>query len=192
MEALERNRVIHWLRENVSPQRLDHILGVEQTARDLAHCHGVDPVKAGQAGLLHDLAKFFPPEKLLAIAKDHNLQLDPILEKTPHLIHADVSAIIAQKEFTVNDPEILDGIRLHTLGAVDMAPLACLIFVADAMEPTRGDSLDLQKLRQVAQKNLYQAVRMTCEQTLIYLMQHHKTIHPQVILTRNWALQMEK
>lgn len=192
MGQLNRSSVIGWLKENVSPQRLDHILGVEDTAITLALIHGVDPAKAGQAGLLHDLAKFFPPEKLLAIAREHNLQLDQILSTNPHLIHADVSAIIAQTEFGVDDPEILDGIRLHTLGAVNMGPLACLIFVADAMEPTRGNSLDLRKLRQVATNNLHQAVRMTCEQTLAYLIQHRKIIHPQVILTRNWALQMEK
>ncbi len=192
MEQLDRSRVIYWLKENVSPQRLEHILGVEHTARELAPLHGIDATKAAQSGLLHDLAKFFPPPKLLAIAREHNLQLDQILIDSPHLIHAEVSAVIARTEFGVTDPEVLDGIRLHTLGAVAMAPLACLIFVADAVEPTRGNSLELQKLRQVMRNNLHQAVRMTCDQTLTYLIQHHKIIHPQVILTRNWALKMEK
>lgn len=192
MVELDRSRVIHWLQENVSLQRLDHILGVEQTAVQWAPLHKVDPIKAGQAGLLHDLAKFFPPTKLLVIAKEHNLPLDPILQATPHLIHADVSAIIAAEEFGVDDPDVLNAIRCHTLGAVPMDLLSCLIFVADALEPTRGNGLEIEKLRQVAQHNLYQAVRLTCEQTLTYLIKHHKVIHPQVILTRNWALQMEK
>ncbi|MBE9195400.1 MULTISPECIES: bis(5'-nucleosyl)-tetraphosphatase (symmetrical) YqeK [Synechocystis] len=192
MAELDRQGVIQWLRCNVSPQRLDHILGVEKTAVQWAPLHGVDPIKAGQAGLLHDLAKFFPPAKLLAIAEEHRLPLDPILQASPHLIHADVSAVIASEEFGVDDPDVLTAIRCHTLGAVPMDPLACLIFVADALEPTRGNSLELEKLRQVAQHNLYQAVRLTCEQTLTYLIKHHKVIHPRVILTRNWALQMAK
>ncbi|AIE72896.1 MULTISPECIES: bis(5'-nucleosyl)-tetraphosphatase (symmetrical) YqeK [unclassified Synechocystis] len=192
MVELDRSRVIHWLQENVSPQRLDHILGVEQTAVQWAPYHGIDAGKAGQAGLLHDLAKFFPPSKLLAIAEAQELPLDPILSASPHLIHADVSAVIAAEEFGVDDPDILTAIRCHTLGAVPMDPLACLIFVADALEPTRGNSLELEKLRQVAQHNLYQAVRLTCEQTLTYLIKQHKIIHPQVILTRNWALKMAK
>lgn len=192
MVELDRSRVIHWLQENVSPQRLDHIFGVEQTAMQWALLHGIDPIKAGQAGLLHDLAKFFPPAKLLTIAKEHQLPLDPILCSTPHLIHADVSAIIATEEFGVDDPDVLTAVRCHTLGAVPMDLLSCLIFVADALEPTRGNGLELEKLRQVAKHNLYQAVRLTCEQTLTYLIKHHKVIHPQVILTRNWALQMEK
>ena len=192
MTFLQREQAIAWLKDQVSPQRLDHILGVESTAMALAAYYQLDVQAAGTAGLLHDLAKFFPPPKLLAIAKEHHLSLDPVLEATPHLIHADVSAIVAQQEFAVTDAEILAGIRFHTLGAPEMSPLACVIFVADAIEPTRGNSPSLEKLRQVATHNLYQAVRMTCDFTLDYLVNHRKIIHPRMILTRNWALHREK
>lgn len=187
-----REKVIAWLKGQVSLQRLDHILGVEATARQLASRYHLDCQRAARAGLLHDLAKFFPPQRLLAIAREHHLPLDPVLEATPHLLHADVSAIVAQQEFAVTDPDILDGIRLHTLGAPAMGPLACVIFVADAIEPTRGNDPALEKLRQVAAHNLEQAVRMTCDHTLDYLVKHHKIIHPRMVLTRNWALQREK
>jgi len=191
MALVHRESVIAWLKGQVSPQRLDHILGVEATAIAMAQVHQLDPQRAATAGLLHDLAKFFPPPQLLAIAREHQLSLDPILEKTPHLLHADVSAIVAQQEFNVTDPDILDGIRFHTLGSPAMSPLACVIFVADATEPTRGNDPGLEKLRQVASHNLYQAVRMTCDYTLDYLVKHRKIIHPRMILTRNWALQQE-
>ena len=192
MIFLQRKQAIAWLKDQVSPQRLDHILGVEATAITLASVYHLDTQAAATAGLLHDLAKFLPPQKLLAIAKEHHLALDPVLEATPHLIHADVSAIVAQQQFKVTDPDILNGIRFHTLGSPEMGKLACVIFVADAIEPTRGLSPELEKLRQVASHNLYQAVRMTCDDTLAYLVNHHKVIHPRMILTRNWALQKEK
>ena len=192
MSFVIREQAIAWLQDNVSPQRLDHILGVEATAIALASVYGLDTQTAATAGLLHDLAKFFPPQKLLAIAQEHQLDLDPILETTPHLIHADISASVAQQEFKITDPDILNSIRFHTLGMPEMSKLACVIFVADAIEPTRGSDPSLEKLRQVAPHNLEQAVRMTCDYTLDYLVKHHKIIHPRMILTRNWALQREK
>jgi HD superfamily phosphohydrolase YqeK len=73
-----REAVIHWLTENVSAHRLEHILGVEKLSAELAEQHGVDRQKAAQAGLMHDLAKFFPPPRLLAIAEEDGIELDDV------------------------------------------------------------------------------------------------------------------
>ncbi|MBJ7899760.1 MAG: HD domain-containing protein [Cyanobacteria bacterium RI_101] len=189
---LDRERVIAWLKEEVSAERLAHIFGVEAMSRELALVHGADPELAAQAGLLHDLAKFFPKERLLKLARQAGLTLDPILEATPHLIHADVSALVAQQEFGVKNPKILGAIRHHTLGEPGMGKLSRVVFVADALEPNRGDSPDLTALRQTARVNLDRAVRQTCDRTLSYLLKHQKTIHPRLVETRNWALQRER
>ena len=65
-----REQVLSWLAENVSARRLQHILGVEQMCRELAHLHQVDEQQAVQAGLMHDLAKFFKSKKLLKNGRD--------------------------------------------------------------------------------------------------------------------------
>ena len=187
-----RDLVLQWLQENVSNHRLQHILGVEQTCIDLAHSHKEDPIKAGKAGLLHDLAKFFPPKKLLRLAKKNKIAIDSICENSPHLLHADISAIVAQKEFAVADPEILDAIANHTLGNPGMSKLSCIVFVADAIEPNRGDNAELQVLRDIATQNLYQCTWKTSDYSLKHLINSQKTIHPRTILTRNWALKKTK
>ena len=64
-----RDRVISWLQKNVSKHRLQHILGVESTCIKLARCHQLDEDRAAQAGLMHDLAKFFSPRKLLKVSR---------------------------------------------------------------------------------------------------------------------------
>lgn len=189
---LDRERVIAWLRQEVSAERLAHIFGVEEMSRELAEIHGADPEQAAQAGLLHDLAKFFPKERLLKLARQGGVKLDPILEAMPHLIHADVSALVAEEEFGVKHPKILGAIRHHTLGEPGMGKLSRVVFVADALEPNRGQTPELEALRQTARINLEQAVRQTCDQTLNYLLKHQKTIHPRLIETRNWALQRER
>ena len=183
-----RDRVISWLEKNVSPHRLQHILGVEQTSVDLARCHQVNEVKAAQAGLMHDLAKFFPPKKLLKIAEEAKIAVDEICLNSPHLIHADVGAVVARREFGIEDREILDAIANHTLGTPRMSKLSCVVFLADALEPNRGDNAELNTMRDLAKRNLYKCVQQTSDYSLKYLVSQQKIIHPRAILTRNWAL----
>ena len=54
-------------------------------------------------------------------------------------LHAPVSAYIAQKDFGVNDPEILSAIRWHTLGKINMSDFEKVIFLADKIEPNTRD-----------------------------------------------------
>ncbi|MGK7899142.1 MAG: bis(5'-nucleosyl)-tetraphosphatase (symmetrical) YqeK, partial [Xenococcus sp. (in: cyanobacteria)] len=143
-------------------------------------------------GLLHDLAKFFPPKKLLRLAKKNKIAIDSICEHNPHLLHADISAIVAHQEFAVDDSDILEAIANHTLGNPKMSKLSCIVFVADAIEPNRGDNPELQALRNIATKNLYQCTWKTSDYSLKHLINSQKTIHPRTILTRNWALKKAK
>lgn len=191
-EVSQRHRVISWLEKNVSQHRLKHILGVEQTCIDLARHHQLNEEKAAQAGLMHDLAKFFPPKKLLKIAKQEKLEVDEICLRVPHLIHADISAVVAQQEFGIKDKKILKAIANHTLGMPGMSKLSCVVFIADALEPNRGDSAELNSMRNIAKKNLYKCVQQTSDYSLKYLVSQQKVIHPRTILTRNWALDKVK
>ncbi|NES71334.1 MAG: HD domain-containing protein [Okeania sp. SIO2D1] len=184
-----RQQVLTWLANNVPASRVRHILGVEDMAIQLAHHYQVDEVKAGMAGLMHDLAKYFQPTQLLAMAQTEGLTIDPICQANPHLLHADVSAIVARDEFAVQDEEVLTAIRNHTLGSPQMSVLSCIIFVADALEPNRGNNSQLKKMRQVSRENLYESVRQTSDYSLQYLLKRRCPIHPRTVLTRNWALQ---
>lgn len=183
-----RDRIISWLRENVSPHRLQHILGVEETSIALARCHQVNEQQAAKAGLMHDLAKFFPPPKLLKIAAEAKIPIDEICLNQPHLLHAEVGAVVARQVFKVDDQEILTAIGNHTLGTPQMSELSCVVFIADALEPNRGDNPELAAMRTVATKNLYKGVQQTSDYSLKYLVNKQKVIHPRTILTRNWAL----
>ena len=191
-ELSQRHRVISWLKKNVSEHRLQHILGVEQTSIDLARYHNLNEKKAAQAGLMHDLAKFFPAKKLLKIAKEENIEVDEVCLKSPHLLHADIGAVVAQQEFGVKDEKILAAIANHTLGMPKMSKLSCVVFIADAIEPNRGDSDELNAMRATARENLYKCVRQIGDYSLKYLVSQQKIIHPRTILTRNWALAKSK
>ncbi|MCW6035587.1 bis(5'-nucleosyl)-tetraphosphatase (symmetrical) YqeK [Spirulina subsalsa FACHB-351] len=186
---MERDRILAWLADQVPPARLRHILGVEQLAQDLAAHYQLNVIQAQKAGLMHDLAKYFSPSRLLAIAQQAGIEIDDICHTTPHLLHAEVSAIIARDEFGETDPEVLNAIRHHTLGQPDMSPLSCILFIADALEPNRGNSEELVKLRHTMKEDLYGTVWKTSDYGLQYLLNKRCIIHPRTILTRNWAMQ---
>lgn len=192
VQHLWREKVIAWLENNVSTHRIEHILGVEATCIELAEQYQVSPKKAAKAGLLHDLAKFFPPDKLLKIASKAEIKIDPISQQHPHLLHADVSAVIAEEEFDVKNPQILAAISNHTLGCPKMSPLSCIVYIADTIEPGRGNTPQLNRLREIAAKDLYLGVWETSDYALQYLISDRKLIHPRTVATRNWALKKAK
>lgn len=190
--AVKRDRVLAWLKDHVPPSRLNHILRVEQMAEELARHHNLDVETARAAGLMHDLAKYFKPEKLLEMARAEGLEIDPVSEATPHLLHAEVSAIVARDTFGVKDEEVLQAIANHTLGRPGMSLLSCIVFLADTLEPGRGNTADLQALRQISYQNLDQAIWLTCDYSLKQLLENRYLIHPRTIATRNWFLQTVK
>jgi predicted HD superfamily hydrolase involved in NAD metabolism len=187
-----RESVLNWLSERVPAARITHILGVEESAGNLARIYGLDEAKARSAGLLHDLAKYFKPQVLLQMAKAEGLELDSVLTAHPHLLHADASAIVARDEFGVVDREILEAIANHTLGRPNMSPLSCMVFIADTIEPSRGNTPELKALREASVQNLYAAVWKISDYSLKYLLETRCYIHPRTVLTRNWALQMSR
>ena len=53
------------------------------------------------------------------------------------LLHAHVGKVIAEKQFGINDADILHSIELHTTGGESMSVLDKVLFVADFIEPGR-------------------------------------------------------
>jgi predicted HD superfamily hydrolase involved in NAD metabolism len=192
MEITMRDRILSWLEHHVNPRRLQHILRVETFCGELAEHHQLDVEKAKQAGFLHDLAKSFKPQQLLEIADHEGLEIDEILKADPHLLHADVSAIVARDEFGVTDEEILEAIRNHTLGNPQMSQLSCLVYLADTLEPGRGQNPELEDLRNTCFENLMLALWRTGDYCLQQLVEQERMIHPRTLSTRNWAMQQTK
>lgn len=185
-----RDRVLTWLADNVPASRLQHILGVEQMSVELARHYHLDVGKAAFAGLMHDLAKYFKPSVLLQMARDEGIEIDPVFEAAPHLLHADVSAIVARDRFGMQDEAVLQAIAHHTLGRPGMSQLSCVVYLADSLEPSRGNTPELERLRQVSFSSLYKAVWLTGDYSLKFLVDSRCLIHPRTILTRNWAIGM--
>ena len=145
---MDYTKTLKWLKENLSEQRYIHTLGTAQCAKELAKKYNLDTEKAYIAGLLHDCAKCFPNEKLIAIIKEH-LEVEEWEMLNYKTLHAPVSAYVANTEFSITDKEILSAIRWHTLGKLDMSDFEKVIFLADKIEPNTRDKEYSKKMMNI-------------------------------------------
>ena len=75
---------------------------------------------------------------------------------TPELAHSKVGAAILQKDFGIEDVEILMSISSHTAGRYGMSLLEEIIYVADAIEINRTYA-EAPELRELAKQDLDKA-----------------------------------
>ncbi|MEE1013006.1 MAG: bis(5'-nucleosyl)-tetraphosphatase (symmetrical) YqeK [Clostridia bacterium] len=173
------------LQERLSPKRYRHSLGVAEEARHLAERYGVDRDKAYLAGLVHDCAKEVPPLEATNLLRSRYSALpDAVMVQMPGLLHGPLGACIAQSDFGIYDPEILDAIRYHTTGKANMSLFAKIIYIADYIEPNR-DYPDVDVLRKLTYEDIDRAILYGIDYTIGKLLQDGKVIHPDTVHCRN-------
>jgi len=149
-------------------------------AERLARAHGVDPLRARVAGLLHDLARLYPAERLLRECTERGLDVDAFERSTPIVLHARLGAELARERFGVEDPGILSAIRKHTVADAVMSPLDAVVYLADGLEPGRTFP-ERAALAALALADLDAAMRGTLASSLDYLRSRDLPISPHTL-----------
>lgn len=180
------------LKKTQDKERYEHTKGVMYTAGCLAMAHGYDVDKAMLAGLLHDCAKCIPNEDKLTLCREHHILVTPIEAENPFLLHAKLGALLAEIEYDISDPEILHAIKVHTTGEPDMNTLDKIIYIADYIEPCRNKAPNLEKVRELAFRDLNVCMAQILRDTLIYLKSGKGTIDPTTQLTYEFYKQYEE
>lgn len=135
------------------PKRYTHTLGVAYTASALAFCHDVEPERAELAGMLHDCAKYFTGEEMLALCREYKIGLNSAEQENTALIHSKLGAYLAKERYGVKDEEILSAICCHTTGKPDMTALEKIIYIADYIEPERHMDCSPYSLTEIRRKS---------------------------------------
>ncbi len=150
----ETDYIKDWLKKNLSEERFSHSLGTAKSAQELAKYYDLDSKKAYLAGLIHDCAKNMDNNKLLDLIKSEiKVGYEPCELKNPKVYHAIAAPYIAKKEFEIEDNEILNAIRRHTIGSIDMTLFDKIIFLADKIESNTRDSEYIQPLYGILEHN---------------------------------------
>jgi predicted HD superfamily hydrolase involved in NAD metabolism len=179
-------KIIH---DRLSAHRYQHSLNVAHLAAEMAVNFGADRDKAFLTGILHDYAKGMTGDELLHIAEANGLIDNEVERQAPDLLHAPVGAFLIEQDLGINDTEILEAVRVHTLGSANMSTLDKVIFMADMIEPGRDAYPDLERLRQLSLKDLDGAMLIGLESTIRYCLNKQMVLHPRTVTVRNIFLQ---
>ena len=170
----------------LKPKRFAHSLSVALTSARLAEQYGENPLKAEQAGLLHDCAKCLPLKDMQRIAKENDLTDDPGVLSSDALLHSLAGACLAQQLYGMTDPEVLEAIRFHNTGYPGMSRLAMCVCLADFMEPLREPFPLLEDVRTLARSSLEKALLLSLEGTVEHVLSRGWYLYPRTTDTISW------
>lgn len=182
------DKLKNWLQARVSGGRYMHSLGVMEAATELAEMHGVDPGPLRQAALLHDCAREFSNEDLVATAEEWRLPVREVDRRSPVLLHGKLAVVIGERELGLSEPAVLSAVRWHTAGHPEMTLSDKLFYLADVTEPTRQYAW-VAGLRALAHEDVDQAVLMAIGINTDHLDRTGRTVDPDTYELRDLLLE---
>ena len=138
------NQTIEQLRKAVQlrlpEKRMAHVLRVEEQIRFLGELLLPEELPRLQiAALLHDIAKETPDGEQVALCDRLGISLTEKERALPAIVHAVSGEYIARRDFpSLVDEEMLDAIRYHTVGKVNMSLFGKLLMLSDFTEAGRA------------------------------------------------------
>lgn len=180
---MNRETALQIVKAQLTEHRYQHTLGVMETAIELAKLYGADEKKAELAAIFHDYAKFRPKEEMQQIIVNEGMN-PLLLEYNSELWHAPVGAYLIEKEAGITDPDILDAVRYHTSGRMEMTLLEKVIYLADYIEPGRHFP-GVDEVREIAKTSLTDALIASMKNTIVFLLKKNQPVFPDTFDTYN-------
>ncbi len=172
------NELKEIVKSKMSLKRFTHTLGVVEMSEKLAKIYNANIEKCKVAALLHDICKEMNMEYIKNICKNKfiNELSEEDLENN-EILHGFAGAYYVKNELGINDKEILNAIKYHTVGAKDMTLLEKIVYIADAIEYGRNYP-SVVEIREETFKNLDKGILMEIEHKEEYLESIGKKSHP--------------
>ena len=182
MEVIKLN-----VKKFLDEKRYEHVKRVTKCAVEMAKIYGVPVEKVEASAWLHDVAKFFDLSVMIDLTKGKYPEVADKMSQSTAVLHGFAGAEFVRHNyelFGIDDEEILDGIKYHTIGCENMNTLAKIVYLADAIEEKRSWE-GVEKARELAKTDLDEAIKFEIEEKLKYLLAKDSIIHPNVIKFRN-------
>lgn len=172
------NELKEIVKSKMSLKRFTHTLGVVEMSEKLAKIYNANIEKCKVAALLHDICKEMNMEYIKNICKNNfiNELSEEDLENN-EILHGFAGAYYVKNELGINDKEILNAIKYHTVGEKDMTLLEKIVYIADAIEYGRNYP-SVVEIREETFKNLDKGILMEIEHKEEYLESIGKKSHP--------------
>lgn len=170
----------------LSGYRLEHTLGCERAAVQLAHRYGGDVEKCAFAAILHDITKRLSREEQLYLCEKYGIIPCDVEKIEWKMLHGKTAAAVAEREYRA-PADVVHAIACHTTGCADMTLLDKIIYLADFIEETR-DFKGVEPARAIAKQNIDQALLYCFDFSLSDLVERGKLIHKDTCEARNWLI----
>lgn len=145
------------LEKRLSKKRYVHSLNVSEQCRILADLNGEDVEKCIYAGLLHDICKEVPTQDMKKMLIDTNFPISQEELCSKPLWHAIAGAWFIHNQLNVNDKDIINAVRFHTVARSGMTKIEEIVYLADLISVDR-DYKDVKKMRKLAYSDLDMAM----------------------------------
>lgn len=132
------NVIYDKISHTLSNHRFTHSVSVVDTSEYLASFHGLSIPKVRLASIMHDYAKEFSDDTMLSYIKKYALPIDERAVDNINLLHGIVASSILEHEYNVTEPDILNAIKNHTFGDINMSDIELVVAISDFVEPTRN------------------------------------------------------
>ena len=171
------NELKEIVKSKMSLKRFTHTLGVVEMSEKLAKIYNADIEKCKVAALLHDICKEMDMEYIKNICKNNFIsELSEEDLENNEILHGFAGAYYVKNELGVNDKEILNAIKYHTIGAKNMTLVEKIVYIADAIEYGRNYP-SVVEIREETFKNLDKGILMEIEHKERYLKSVGKKSH---------------
>ena len=146
-----------FLKERLSKKRYIHSVNVSEESVRLARLYGADAERAEFAGLMHDVCKELPAQEQYSLAVESGFSVCREELESRSLLHGIAGAYFIKKEFGVEDIDIINAIRFHTVGRAGMSRLEEIVYLADLISAER-DYKDVDKMRKLVYSDIEKAM----------------------------------
>ena len=164
----------------------EHIERSREIGRSLALRYNVDVTRVDIGVAAHDLARALNGDALLEQAERYGLQLHPVEEHSPILLHGLIAALWLEREDGFDDEDVLEAVRWHTTGRRGMGAIAKVVFLADKLDPNKVRRYPyLNEIQRLSEESLDKAMLEFLDQGLLYFVREGQLIHPESVELRN-------
>lgn len=175
--------IFDYIYRKLSPERYNHTMLVYELAKKLAVNYGENVYNIQLASLMHDCAKdmSLKESKKYIIEKNVRIKyLDFLYSYAPQVLHSYIGADIAKDRFKITNIEVLNAIKNHTVGRVNMSNCEKIIFIADSLSPDRKFKTKFINKKKLL-LNLDEAFKLVLQNKINYVVSKFQVLHPDII-----------
>jgi nicotinate-nucleotide adenylyltransferase len=145
---------------------------------DLYELKEDDYYKICVASILHDYGKKLNIEDQRKISFENKNEIKANLNdfRINAILHGFCGSVLVKNELGIYDKKIIESIKYHTVGRVNMSMVEKIVYISDKIEDGRKYE-DIDYLREISLKNINLCLLEVYKNNIIYIIKRNKSIY---------------